>query len=98
MHTLHSAATVNTRLCLIYRSQDTDAVYTTDASLPPSLSLSYEKTMRGVGSYLTDAFNESDTRSPVCKYVGFIRPHTRTHIQAYGSTFQCLPMCLTVLS
>lgn len=32
-HTFHSAATVNTRLCLIYRSQDTGAVYTTDTSL-----------------------------------------------------------------
>lgn len=58
---------------MIYRSQDTRAVYTTDT--PFSL---YEKTMHSVESYRTDAIYEPDTRSPVCKYIGFIRPHTHT--------------------
>lgn len=82
---------VNTRLCLIYRSQDTSAVYTTDAC-------SYEKTMRSVKRYVTDAFYERLVWE--CRGV---MTHTHTvyiyiHTEAYGSTFQCLPMCLSVLS
>ncbi len=45
---------------LIYRSQDTDAVYTTDTSL------SYEKTIHSVESYLADALYKTDTHSLVC--------------------------------
>lgn len=93
LHThFHSTATVNTRLCLIYRSQDTGAVYTTDTSL------SYEKTMHGAESCLTDAFYESDTHATVGEYDDFIRPHGRPHAEAYGSTFPCLSMCLSLLS
>lgn len=54
--------------------------------------------MGGAESYLTDAFYESDTRSTVCKHIGFIRPHTDTHTEAYGNTLPCLSMCLSVLS
>lgn len=50
--------------------------------IPPSLS--YEKTMHSVESYRTDAFYESYTRSPVCKYISFKRPHTHTYCSHRG--------------